>query len=220
EPLQHILGYTEFMGLRFCVNEKVLCPRQDTECLVELVQSRLKANDRILDLCTGSGCILISLLSLGGKAAPAESLTGIGVDISEDALSVARKNGEQNKVNVKWLQGDIFGALDALEPGERSFDVITANPPYIPHEAIWGIMPEVRDHEPHIALDGGEHGLDFYERIIPNAKDYLTDGGMLAVEIGYDQGTAVKQIFEAGGYRDIEIHKDLSGNDRDIVGIK
>ena len=220
EPLQQILGYTEFMGLKFKVTPDVLCPRQDTEILVETVSRIIKDGDRMLDLCTGTGCVLISVLSRGGKNAKADSISGIGADISEAALAVARENAKLNKVTDRsvWLHGDLFAALDQLDPEQRTFDIITANPPYIPSDAINWLMPEVRDHEPHTALDGGHKGLDYYERIVPAARDHLVEGGLLAVEIGYEQGEDVRAIFEVNGYRDIRINKDLSGNDRVVLG--
>ncbi|MCR4999065.1 MAG: peptide chain release factor N(5)-glutamine methyltransferase [Lachnospiraceae bacterium] len=218
-PLQQILGYTEFMGCRFTVNEHVLCPRQDTETLVEYALKLLKPGMRILDMCTGSGCILISLLNLSGREnVPMDTLVGIASDISEDALAVARENAEYNKVDVRFLQGDLFGSLVELPGEEQKFDLITSNPPYIPTAAVWGLMPEVRDHEPKIALDGSPNGLAFYERICAEAPLYLKEGGHLIVEIGYDQAEDVIGLFETNGFKDVVCYKDLAGNDRVVYG--
>lgn len=207
-PLQHILGRTEFMGLTFAVNNNVLCPRPDTEVLAEEVLKHLHDGMRILDIGTGSGCILLSLLHYSNDC------RGVGADISAEALQVARANAER-------LAGDradfVMGSL--FENVEGKFEIIVSNPPYIRSGEIAGLMPEVRDYEPHTALDGGEDGLFFYREITAKAKDYLPGGGMLFYEIGCDQGEAVKRIMEDAGYREIEIIKDFSGLDRVVWGI-
>lgn len=207
-PLQHILGRTEFMGLTFVVNESVLCPRPDTEILVEEVLKHLHDGMRILDIGTGSGCILLSLLHYSNDC------QGVGADISGDALRVARANAKRlEEERAAFVKSNLF------ENVEGKFEIIVSNPPYIRSDGIAGLMPEVRDHEPHTALDGGADGLLFYREITGKAKDHLPGGGMLFYEIGYDQGEAVKQIMEDAGYREIEVIKDFSGLDRVVCGI-
>ena len=223
-PLQHILGETEFMGLRFYVNEDVLCPRQDTETLVEEVLRRVRPGDRVLDLCTGSGCILVSVLKLGGGRSRIGGdlrripLTGVGCDISEPALEMARRNAWRNGIEATraaFYAGDLF---DALPRGSMEFDVIVSNPPYIRSGDIPDLMPEVRDHEPHTALDGGADGLNFYRRIMEKAKQYLNMDGYLFFEIGYDQGETVSAMLKEHGFSDVRVFQDLAGNDRVVMG--
>lgn len=207
-PLQQILGSQEFMGLEFYVNQHVLIPRQDTETLVELVlEEQQDRESRVLDLCTGSGCIAVSLAVRGGY----RSVTA--TDISEAALNVARRNVETHGCGdqIHLYQGDLFAALEG-EP--RCYDIITSNPPYIPSAVIQTLEPEVREHEPMLALDGTEDGLFFYRRIASEAGHYLAEGGTIYLEIGHDQGAAVSRLFEAEGYRDIRVCKDLPGHDR------
>ena len=214
-PLQHITGEQDFMGLTYMVNCNVLIPRQDTEVLVEEVMRHLHDGMRILDMCTGSGCILLSLLRYSNDC------TGVGVDISEDALHVARQNtgkilGAQviEQAKVAWRQGNLF---DGFDP-EDKFDIIVSNPPYIKTSVIESLMPEVKEHEPLLALDGQEDGLFFYRRIIAQASKFLTGGGMLFFEIGYDQGECVRRLMEEAGYIDIEVIKDFAGLDRVVFG--
>lgn len=224
-PLQQITGSQAFMGLDFMVNEHVLCPRQDTETLVEeglailaLLQSGSAKNSqanadreiRLLDLCTGSGCILISLLALArGQETP---IHGLAADLSPEALAVARENAKRNGVSAAFVLSDLFAEI------EGSFDLITANPPYIPSGQLEDLMPEVRDHEPRMALDGDEDGLVFYRRIAGQAPDYLREGGWLLMEIAFDQGQAVRQMLSDGPFEEIEIIQDLSGRDRVLKG--
>ena len=211
-PLQQILGDTEFMGLTFLVNEHVLTPRQDTELLVELALKNLQRRTspaRVLDMCTGSGCIAVSLACLGKPA----SVTA--ADLSEEALQVAKQNAEKNQAAVHFIKSDLFQAL----VGE-TYDVIVSNPPYIPSDVIPGLMPEVRDHEPHMALDGGADGLEFYRILAQEGRAYLAEGGSVFYEIGYDQGEAVSRILEACGYHEIALHKDLNGLDRVVSAEK
>lgn len=205
-PLQQIIGYTEFMGLKFYVNEHVLCPRQDTEVLVEEALKKIKPEMKVLDLCTGSGCIAVSLAKLGFADITA-------TDISEDALAVARRNAQENGVDVHFFKGDLYDAL----PEQIRYDMIVSNPPYIPTSVIDTLEPEVRDHEPGIALDGTADGLAFYRRIISDSGNYLKEGGHLLFEIGYDQGTAVSELLRNNAYEDIHVIKDYSRNDRVVA---
>ena len=206
KPLQQITGKAYFMGLEFTVNEHVLIPRQDTEILVEEALKRMSEHARILDLCTGSGCILLSLLYNKNKA------EGVGIDISEDALEVAKRNSCDLNIHAEFIQSNL------LEKAEGTFDLIVSNPPYIPAKVIEGLMEEVRDYEPHLALDGGEDGLDFYRRIVAEAGAYLNPGGWLIMEIGQEQGEAVRQMLLQAGYEEIEVVQDLAGLDRVVLG--
>ena len=203
-PLQYIIGEQEFMGLRFKVNSNVLIPRQDTETLVEQVLKIVKPGMKVLDLCTGSGCVLISVL----KNAP--ELTGMGSDISKTALLVAKENAKLHEVDAEWVRSDLFDNIT------ETFDVIMANPPYIPTGEILSLMPEVRDFEPENALDGGADGLDFYRKIA--GQVYLNPGGYVYMEIGYDQGEAVSELMRNAGFTEVEVIKDLARNDRVVKG--
>lgn len=206
-PLQHLTGEQEFMGLSFAVNPNVLIPRQDTEILTEEVMRAMCDGARILDVCTGSGCILLSLLHYSNGC------SGVGTDISEKALETARWNAKRlGEENAEFIQGDLF------EHVEGRFQIIVSNPPYIATGVIDGLMEEVRLHEPMCALDGGEDGLSFYRRIIEEAKSHLCGGGQLFFEIGYDQGEAVSGLMRAAGYRDVECVKDFAGLDRVVFG--
>ena len=207
EPLQHITGEQEFMGLSFWVNEHVLIPRQDTETLVEEALKVIPSGSHILDLCTGSGCVIISLVALG------QGFSGIGVDLSEDALVVARENRTRLVGSkIEFLQGNLW------EPVTGKFNAIVSNPPYIRTKDIEDLAVEVKNHEPRMALDGTEDGLYFYRQIAENAADYLSDDGWLLVEIGYDQGPDVKSLFIDNGFKDVQVVKDLAGNDRVVKG--
>ena len=206
-PLQHLTGEQNFMGLDFLVNEHVLIPRQDTEILVEEIMRDLHDGIRILDMCTGSGCILLSLLHYSNDC------SGVGADLSEEALEVARKNAEQlGESSALFVQGDLFA------PVEGKFEIIVSNPPYICSDVIPTLMEEVREHEPMQALDGGADGLDFYRKIIQGAKEHLCGGGQLFFEIGYDQGEAVQRLMEQAGYREVECVQDFAGLDRVVFG--
>lgn len=207
-PLQHITGEQEFMGLPFLVNADVLIPRQDTEILVEEALKKVKPGMRVLDLCTGSGCIIVSLLKIRSH------LLGVASDLSAAALCVAKKNAGRNGVSPVFVQGDLF------EPVKGTFDLIVSNPPYIPTAEIEKLMPEVREHEPLLALDGKEDGLIFYKRIIEEGYPYLKPGGFLMFEIGCDQGKEVSARMEQAGYQDVKIVKDLAGLDRVVIGGK
>ena len=238
-PLQQILGSQEFMGLDFCVNEHVLIPRQDTETLVELVlQEQPDPEKKLLDLCTGSGCIAISLAVKGGY----ESVTA--TDLSEEALKVAERNAKNHGFAVVshmetrdaasqnleqtgyseqtgrpfiFRQGDLFSVLPQTEAG--TFDIITSNPPYIPTAVIATLEPEVREHEPMMALDGTEDGLKFYRQIAKQAGTWLKPGGAIYLEIGYDQGEAVSGLLRDAGFDRVRVVKDLPGKDRVVCGI-
>lgn len=206
-PLQHITGEQDFMGLTFWVNEHVLIPRQDTETLVEEALKVIPSGSHILDLCTGSGCVIISL------AAHGQGITGIGVDISEKAIEVARENASR-------LVGQkvVFQKGDLWQPVTGKFNAIVSNPPYIPTEEVEKLEVEVKDHEPRLALDGTADGLHFYREITAHAAEYLCESGWLLVEIGYDQGLAVKELFIKNGFKEVAIIKDLAGNDRVVKG--
>ncbi len=205
-PLQYITGEQEFMGILFFVNDKVLIPRQDTELLAEEARRRLSPGDSLLDVCTGSGCLAVSLMKL------VPGIRGTACDISAEALSVARENARRQQVDVEFRQGDLFS------PIEGRFDVIVSNPPYIPTGEIEGLMEEVRRFEPMLALDGSEDGLYFYRRLAAEAPDFLRDGGWLLVEIGCDQGRAVAELFEEAGFCEVNCKKDLAGLNRVVTG--
>ena len=208
-PLQYLTGKQDFMGLTFHVDERVLIPRQDTETLAELVlRENPEKNIRLLDLCTGSGCLAVSLAVLGGYE---EVDAG---DISPDALEVAEENGRRLGGNVHFVESDLFSALD---PG-KAYDVIVSNPPYIPTEVIEGLEPEVRDHEPRMALDGSGDGLAFYRRLAAESPSHLKPGGRLYLEIGWDQGESVEALLRENGFEDIEVVRDDAGNCRVVRG--
>ena len=194
------------MGLEFEVSDQVLTPRFDTECLVEEVERLLVPGMRILDLCTGSGCILLSLLARNPR------IDGVGTDLSAGALQVASRNRDRLGIQAELIQGDLF------EHVTGSFDVIVSNPPYIPSKEIGGLMPEVRDHEPVMALDGGADGLDFYRRIIREAAGYLKPGGWLAFEIGCSQGEDLVRLLSEAGYTGVRTGRDLAGQVRTAFG--
>ena len=206
-PLQQIIGRQSFMGLDFYVDENVLIPRQDTELLVEEALKELHDGMRILDMCTGSGCILLSLLKYSNDC------EGIGADISEEALKVVERNRVQLGLeNAAFIRSDLFEAV------EGKFDLLVSNPPYICSDVIDTLMPEVREHEPRQALDGSADGLHFYRRILAECRAYLKPGGMLLFEIGYDQGEAVKRLMEENGFLEVEVKKDYGGLDRVVLG--
>lgn len=204
-PVQYIIGSTEFMGLPFRVDKNVLIPRQDTEVLVETVMKM--ANDKtVLDMCTGSGCIIISLAKL--CVIP----KAVGVDISPDALKVARENAIENEASVQFIQSNLFEGV------EGRYDIIVSNPPYIPTNDIEELMPEVKTFEPRMALDGKEDGLYFYREIINSAKEYLNQEGLIYFEIGYDQGEDVKNLLKKAGFSSVQVIQDLAGFDRVVFG--
>lgn len=250
-PLQYLMGECEFMGYNFYVDERVLIPRQDTECLVELAVESIQTetlyrkqkvlaaqytgsnlanisanNDshnvsdgklkqvvqknkkiKVLDLCTGSGCIGISV----AKLCPEAEVTL--ADISEGALAVAGKNAENLNAEVSLIKGNLFENI------EERFDYILSNPPYIPSQVIEGLMPEVRDYEPRLALDGEADGLSFYRQIIEQTPDYLNPDGRIYFEIGAEQGQDMVRLMTGRGFSEVKVHKDLAGLDRIVSGI-
>lgn len=227
-PMQHLTGVQEFMGLKFLVGGQVLIPRQDTEILVEEVLRNLHDGMAVLDMCTGSGCILISLLHYSNNC------RGVGADISGEALVTARQNAEkllgtatsdsdrQSFPESEKRSEDFpcFVQSDLFEQIEGKFDIIVSNPPYIRSDEIDTLMPEVREHEPRLALDGGKDGLDFYRRIIAESGEYLYGGGMLFLEIGYDQREDVSALMEEAGFGEIQAVKDYAGLDRVVYGTR
>lgn len=208
-PVQYLLGYTEFMGMTFEVNEHVLIPRPDTEILVETSLDFMKPESEVLDMCTGSGCIILSLAALGHLEA------GTGADISPEALAVAEKNRDRHGLSqISLVESDLFENISGR------YDMIVSNPPYIPSGEIDTLMREVRDHEPHLALDGSADGLAFYRRIAGQAGDYLVPGGMLLMEIGWNQAEDISGLLDKAGFRDVRVKKDLAGLDRVIYAVK
>ena len=211
EPVQYIQGYCEFMSLAFQVNAHTLIPRPDTEVLVETALEIASAwrRPKALELCTGSGCIAVSL----AKYHPSLHITA--TDIDYKALETARINAGTNGAGdrIDWLESDLFGSV----PHDR-YAMIVSNPPYISTADMEALAPNVRDHEPHLALHGGGDGLDFYRRITAQAGDYLASGGLLLFEIGYDQREAVCGLLRQHGFTGIQARRDLSGHDRVVLG--
>mgnify|MGYP002709092967 CR=1 FL=1 len=205
-PLQHLTGEQEFFGFSFYVNEHVLIPRQDTEILVEEALKKARDEMHVLDMCTGSGCILLSIMK--NKA----GITGVGADISSEALEVAKENACRLRTPAQFVQSNLFESVNG------SFDMIVSNPPYIATADIGQLMPEVREHEPRLALDGMEDGLYYYKRIISQSPAYLKDGGYLLFETGYDQGAAVSKLLEEAGFEAVSVVQDLAGLDRVVMG--
>ncbi len=217
EPIQYILGRTEFMGLEFKVTPDVFIPRPETEILVEKTVEIARSSDpgarSILDIGTGSGCIAVSL----AKFLPNIILTA--TDISHKAIETAQSNALLNNAadKIKFIYSDLFTSYGLLI---RSYDIIVSNPPYIPAAEIEELQPEVK-YEPRIALDGGKDGLDFYRRIIDKAPSYLKENGFLIMEIGFNQGEAIKNIFQKSGYfQIIELIKDYNNIDRVVIAKK
>lgn len=206
-PVQYLTGEQEFCGLKFMVRPGVLIPRPETELLTEAV-FRSAAGKRVLDLCTGSGCIAVTVAKLGTPAFVAAS------DASAEALTVARENARLQHTEITFFQGDLFEHVEGI------YDIIVSNPPYIKSEAVELLMPDVRDFEPRMALDGKEDGLYFYRRICAEAKAYLKPGGSLMLEIGYDQGKTVPELLAAEGYIKIEVKKDYAGLDRMVFAVR
>ena len=219
-PLQHLTHQAFFMGYEFYVNEDVLVPRQDTETLMEAALELLKGNKapRILDMCTGSGCIITSLMLEVPEA------SGTGVDLSEKALEVAIRNARElgTADRTKFVKSDLFSAeyFSKKDNAEKvtGYDMLISNPPYIPSGEIEGLMEEVRLHDPRMALDGMEDGLYFYREITRQAMDHIRPGGWLLYEIGCEQGKDVKELLEKEGFIKTEIRQDLCGLDRVVLG--
>ncbi len=207
-PLQHITGVQNFMGLDFRVNPDVLVPRQDTETLVEAALKLAKPGWRVLDVCTGSGCIAVSMKHY------MPDLLVTGSDISEKALRVAEENAVRLLADVTWLRSDL------LETVPGTYHMILSNPPYIPGGVIGTLEPEVAEHDPRIALDGGPDGLDFYRRLADAVPDHLERGGWFLTEIGYDQGRQVKRWMEQAGFCHVSVMTDLAGLDRVVAAQK
>lgn len=205
-PLQYITGQQEFYGYTFKVTPDVLIPRLDTEVLVETILGEVTPGMSVLDLCTGSGCILISLLKQNPE------LIGTGSDISKAALNIAKENASALGVRTSWLKSDMFEEIEGF------FDVIVSNPPYIPSLEIYDLDPEVRDFEPKGALDGDADGLKFYRVIAEESPKYLNPGGKLFLEIGCDQGEAVSGLLADAGFSKVQVKKDLAGLDRIVIG--
>ena len=217
EPLAYILGSQEFMGLDFKVSGDVLIPNQDTETLVEEALRYLQEGMRVLDLCTGSGCIALSLLNYSNGT------EAVGTDISKAALAIAEQNAQSLGLDSRYkaYYADLYDIIDEENGAAGAlgkFDIIVSNPPYIPTGVIEGLEPEVKDHEPLLALDGKDDGLFFYRKIIDNVQDYLLSNGWLIMEIGYDQAEAVKTMMDQKGFKDTQVIRDLGGNDRVVLG--
>lgn len=206
QPVQYLTGRQNFMGLELRVTPEVLIPRPETELLAEKVIQRCNGKT-VLDLCTGSGCIAIAVQKLGKAASVAAS------DISEAALAVAKENAKELEADINWYCGNLFEAV-----GTMQYDIIVSNPPYIRSSEIPELMPEVRDYEPHLALDGSADGLEFYRRIAAGAAAHLVLGGELLLEIGCDQREEVCSLLEQAGFEQVVCHKDYSGLDRMVTG--
>ena len=206
-PLQYITGEQEFMGLTFHVNSNVLIPRQDTETLVEEALKVIKQGMKVMDMCTGSGCVLISILK------NAHDVEGIGYDISKQAINVAKENAKFNEVPAVFERSDLFE--DVVE---NDFDVIVSNPPYIPTDVVATLMPEVSQFEPREALDGKGDGLYFYSKILEQCKNYMKQDGYILFEIGCEQGDAVSTMMRLAGFSEVRVIKDLARNDRVVMG--
>lgn len=214
EPIAYLRGEREFYGRTFLVDSRVLIPRPDTEALVEVALARtahVSLSMRQLDLCTGSGCVAITM----ARQRPTASV--LATDLSVDALAVARENAYRlGAYNVAFLESDLFASI----PAESRFDVITANPPYIASTEIESLMPDVRDFEPRMALDGGADGLDLVRRIVEKAPAFLDPGGVLAIEIGAGEAAATRELFEARGYRDVAVDRDYGKIERVVSGVR
>jgi release factor glutamine methyltransferase len=212
EPIAYILGRREFFGLDLVVDRRVLVPRPDTEALVEVALERTRgrsAYGRALDLCTGSGCVALAF----AKARPTWRVTA--TDLDEDALALAWENTRRTGIAhaLRVLPGDLFAPVRS----ER-FDLVVGNPPYIPSSDIAGLMVDVRDFEPRRALDGGPDGLDLVRTIVREAPERLTPGGLLALEVGFDQGDRVAVLFQSAGFSAIERRRDYGGHERVVSG--
>jgi release factor glutamine methyltransferase len=213
EPLQHILGYQNFYGYDFKVNGHVLIPRFETEELVEKAINLIKEKSMkdVIDMCCGSGCIGITLLK------ECADIHVYGVDVSKEAITTTYENSLNLDVSNRLI---VYESNLFLELPKMCVDMIVSNPPYIPTDTIHSLSTEVKDREPSLALDGGMDGLDFYRRIVVEGKSYLKEGGYLLFEIGYDQMEAVCKLMKENDYKNVRGYKDLSGNDRMVIGHK
>ncbi len=202
EPIQYVIGHTEFYGLTFQINNTVLIPRQETELVAEQLVKRINSKSKVLDMCAGSGVLGITASVIAGAKVTL-------ADVSKDALKIAKLNAKANKASVKCVQSDMFARI------KGKFDVIACNPPYIATDIIPTLDASVKDYEPHIALDGGTDGLDYYRILARQADEHLVKGGSLVLEIGYDQGDAVTQLLR--DKYDVTVLKDYGGNDRIVL---
>lgn len=212
-PYQYITGEADFMGLKFSVTPDVLIPRLDTEVLADEVLKRLPENARVLDMCTGSGCLGVTVKKMRQDAVVTAS------DISEQALAVARGNAQDilgDPDGIRFIKSDLF---DVFADGEI-FDVIVSNPPYVTEGEYEELSAEVKDHEPSLALLAGNDGLDIYKRLIPASFRFIAPAGLLALEIGYQQGHSVRELMEQAGFKEVEVIRDLAGLDRVVLGRK
>jgi len=209
EPMAYILNRQEFMGLDFYVDENVLIPRTDTEVLVEACLEYISNGDKVLDMCTGSGAIAVSLAYFNRNVEIA------AVDISHTALEIAKKNAKQNGVldRINFIKSGMFAGLEK----SVKMDMIVSNPPYIETEEINKLLPNVKDYEPTLALDGGIDGLDFYKILASEGKNFLVENGFVLLEIGYNQKETVTDIFTKEGYEFLECRKDLGQLDRVLI---
>jgi release factor glutamine methyltransferase len=214
EPVAYLLGVREFYGRRFRVDARVLVPRPDTETLVEEALARtapLYLSARVLDLCTGSGCVAVTI------ARERPTMRVVGSDVSEAALTVARENALRlGAVSLSFVKSDLFEAF----AGARSFDLVTANPPYIPAGEVPQLAVDIRGFEPHLALTPGPEGLEIVRRIVAEAPGHLNAGGALAIEIGAGQAEVARALFEAAGFSDVRTRKDLGGHERVVSGLR
>jgi release factor glutamine methyltransferase len=222
EPLQYIIGQWDFFGLTFFTDKRALIPRQETELLVErameFIKSRNEKNFRVLDVCTGSGCIALAIANEAAKIICDTNFEIFAADISDDALALAKKNAEhlakQEEISrVKFVQSDLLGAFE--NSSENFFDLIISNPPYILSGEMSTLPPDVRNHEPHLALNGGTDGLDFYRRLIPQSKNALREGGALFLEIG---PPSVTDLMHAAGFKNVNLFNDYAGIERIVSG--
>jgi release factor glutamine methyltransferase len=224
EPIAYLRGEREFYGRVFRVDKRALVPRPETEVLVDVALARTRhvsMSTRLLDLCTGTGCVAITI----ARQRPTSKV--LATDLSPDALALARENAHRlGAMNVAFVEGDLFEAVTSLTANPRvrrwggpPFDLVTANPPYIPSGEIPGLQIDVRAFEPHLALDGGEDGLALVRRIVDEAPAFLAPGGVLAMEIGAGQAPDVAALLEARGFADVQVAKDLARIERVVSGV-
>lgn len=214
EPVSSILGHTDFMGLSFRTDKRALAPRVDSERLVEasLAATNGREAGRVVELGVGSGCLILSFLH------NRPGWTGFGLDLSPDALALAQENSEALSLagRVSWLEGSWRAAADEI----ASADIVISNPPYIPSEVVRGLDPEVRDHDPILALDGGKDGLDAYKEIVVLCGKWMQTGALIFLEIGFDQGITVPELLSGQDFAEITVLKDCSGHNRVVKAIK